>query len=78
MQRKTCARTRSSRRWWIGRISSSGPLSVRKARSTCFELLVGADDVGGGELLVGDAGAQHVEAVERGLGRDLLLLAREG
>jgi hypothetical protein len=39
------------------------------------ELLVGAHDVGRFELRAGDAGAQDVDAVERGLGGDLLLLA---
>src|SRR5437899_2415327 len=77
MQRKTCALTRSSRRWWIGR-SSSGPLSVRKARSTSLSCFVGADDVGCWKLACDDAGAQHVDAVECGLGADLFLFTLEG
>ena len=42
-----------------------------------FQLLVGADDIGCGEFALGDAGAEHVDAVERGLGGDLVLLALE-
>ena len=41
-----------------------------------FELLVGADDVGGGERSAVEAGAQDVEAVQRRFGVDLVLLAR--
>ena len=43
-----------------------------------FEVLVGAHDLAGGELGVCDAGAQHVDAVEGGLGVDLVGLALEG
>ena len=41
------------------------------------ELLVGADHVGGFELLGGDGRAEDVDAVEGGLGRDLGLAALE-
>ena len=78
MQRKTCARTRCSRWWWIGRISSSGPLSVRKARSTCFEVFVGAHDISGRQVVLAGAGAQDVDPVERCLGLDLFVFAGEG
>ena len=35
------------------------------------QVLVGGDDGGGVELVGGDAGAQHVDAVEGGFGVDL-------
>ena len=40
-----------------------------------FEVFVGGDHGGGVELVSGDGGAQHVEAVQGGLGVDLVLLA---
>ena len=43
-----------------------------------FEVLVGAHDLAGAELAVGDAGAQHVEPVQRRFGVDLLGLALVG
>src|SRR3990172_5251966 len=43
-----------------------------------FRLLGGAAGVGRGKVTLGDAGAQDVDAVERCLGGDLLLLAGEG
>jgi len=36
------------------------------------------DDLGSGEVVGGHVGAQHVEAVERGLRGDLVLLAAVG
>ncbi len=40
-----------------------------------FEVLVGGDHGGGVQFVSGDGGAQHVEAVQGGLGVDLVLLA---
>ena len=57
--------------------SSSRPLEPAEGALDLLELLVGAHDVGRFELRAGDAGAQDVDAVERGLGGDLLLLAVE-
>jgi hypothetical protein len=42
------------------------------------ETLVGEDDGGGREAVARQAAADHVDAVERGLGGDRLGLAREG
>ena len=78
MQSSTCARTRSSRWWWIGRISSSGPLKVRERALDLFEVLVGAHDLAGRELGVRDVGPQHVDPVQRSLRVDLLGLALVG
>src|ERR1019366_1446915 len=43
-----------------------------------LEVLVGGDDGGGAEGALGDAGADHVDAVEGGLGGDVLLVAVAG
>jgi hypothetical protein len=42
------------------------------------ELFVGAHDVGGWECVGAEVGAQDVDAVQRLLGRDLIVLAGEG
>jgi hypothetical protein len=55
--------------------SSSRPLERAEGALDLLELLVGAHDLGRFELGAGDADAQDVDAVERGLGGDLLLLA---
>ena len=77
MQRKTWARTRSERRWWIGLTLRSTDLRERKARST-GEVLVGADGLGGVEALGLDVGADDVEAVELFFGGDLFAEPFEG
>src|ERR1019366_2886534 len=43
-----------------------------------LEVLVGGDDGGGAEGALSDAGADHVDAVEGGLGGDVLLVAVAG
>ena len=49
-------------------------LRDRKSFSTFGEVLVGADDSGGVQLVAGDGGAQHVDAVESRFGVDVFLV----
>jgi hypothetical protein len=44
-----------------------GPLEDAEVALDLFELLVGAHDVGRVKALGGDAGAQNIDAVQRGL-----------
>jgi hypothetical protein len=54
------------------------PLEGAEGALGLGERLVGADDIGGGELRARDARAQDVDPVEGGLGGDLVLLAPVG
>ena len=51
---------------------------VAEAAFGVAEALVGEDDGGGGEAILGEIAADHIDAVERGFGGDRLGLARPG
>ena len=51
---------------------------VAEAAFGVAEALVGADDGGGGEAVLGKIASDHIDAVERGFGREGLGLARPG
>src|SRR4029453_11060438 len=72
----TWARTRSSSRRRIGRISKS-LFRPRKTRST-FPGLVRLHRGAGAERVAGEAGADRVDAVQRGLLHDLVLIPPPG
>src|SRR3981189_933736 len=76
MRKNMWARTRSASRWRMGRTSSS-VLRVRKKPLDVFESLVAQHHIVAFEGLFGQAGAQHVDAVEGGLGGDGLGVAGE-
>ena len=59
----------------IGRISRSTVFIERKAQFDSGEILVGLNRVRGAEVLSRHAGADDIDAVELGLGRDLIGLA---
>ena len=61
----------------MGRTSSS-LLRVRKNRSTSAKALQRQHDVVAAQGVFGQAGAQHVDAVQGGLGGDAVLVAGEG
>src|SRR5436190_455180 len=69
MHSKTWARTRGAVQWNTGRSSRSTVFSERKACSTPLRLL-GAHRDGGIGLCGRQVGADHIDAVERGLGGD--------
>jgi hypothetical protein len=69
MQSKTCARTRGAVQWNTGRSSRSTVFSERKACNAA-ETFVGAHCCGGIGVFGRQIGANHIDAVERGLGGD--------
>src|SRR5207244_409076 len=75
MQRKTWARTRCSRRWWRGRISSSGLFIARKARSTWASSLEARTTTCAERPSLLRLVRSNVEAVERGFVADGPLVA---
>ncbi len=58
--------------------TSRSVLKARKAPLDLSEDLVGGDDLVAAQMAGGDAGAQHVDAVELGLGGDGVLVPGVG
>ena len=71
-------RTRPARRWWTGRTSRTPGLEGAEGAFHTGQALVGEHRRFGIEGRGGQAGAQHVEAVERRLLGERGLLAHEG
>ena len=77
MHRKTWARTRSAFQWRMGRISRSTVFIERKARSTRERSLYAWTACAGLRSSAG-TGADDIDAIELGFGRDLVDLASPG